>query len=219
MIEATLANHRGKFETTIVVERCLKMLVFCRFQRKEDREKNVLWNCCRRFSCRNCHRSRPGVEWRGWTLDYHRVYLCLLARRSCSGDTDLPWIFHPLIRHRVPFSISRRIYQLVWVSSLRFSSPLLAEPSNFVRWKKRVRVYRRWSLTLVIVINHRTTVISYRLLFPATYFPTTSNINYSYIVATIHELEYEYVDTSVFEYLNTHELETFNVRVRGHWNA
>lgn len=42
MIEATLANHRGKFETTIVVERCLKMLVFYRFQRKEDREKNVL---------------------------------------------------------------------------------------------------------------------------------------------------------------------------------
>lgn len=191
------------------------MLVFCGFQRGEDREKNVLWNCCRRFSCRNCHRSRPGVEWRGWTLDYHRVYLCLLARQSCSGDTDLPWIFHPLIRHRVPFSTSRRIYQLVWVSSLRFSSPLLAKHSNFIWWKNTFISAQ----TLVIVIRHRTTVISYFLLLLATYFLTTSNINYSYIVVTIHELEYEYVDTSVLEHLSTHELKTFDIRVRGHWIA
>jgi hypothetical protein len=84
--------------------------------------------------------------------------------------------------------------------------------------KKHRRDYRRWSLTqtLVIVTNNRTTVIFYFLLFLASYFLTASNINYSYIVVTIHELEYEYVDTRVLEYLNTHELETFNARVRGH---
>ena len=99
----------------------------------------MLWNCCHRFNYHNCRRFRPGVEWRGWTLDYHRVYLCHLAQQSYFGDMDLPWIFHPPTPHQVPSSISRRIYQLVWVSSLRSLSLLLVSSCIYtMAWKIQV---------------------------------------------------------------------------------
>lgn len=99
-------------------------MVYYRFPERKGQKayaQNVLWNCCRRFNCRNYRRFRPGVEWREWTLGYHPVYLYLLVLLSYSGDTVPLWIFHRLTRHQVPFSISRRTYRQVWVSStIRF---------------------------------------------------------------------------------------------------
>lgn len=134
-------------------------MVYYRFPEKKGQKayvQNVLWNCCRRFNCRNYRRFRPGVEWREWTLGYHPVYLYLLVLLSYSGDTVPLWIFHRLTRHQVPFSISRRTYRQVWVSStIRFllmrknfvlgKQKLLASFSKSIRWieiKKKINKFQ-----------------------------------------------------------------------------
>lgn len=83
----------------------------------------------------------------------------------------------------LPASLGK--FASIFVSSTR-------ETFEFYSTKGRVRDYRRWSLArrlsllssiILLPLFHRFP------LFLATYFLTTSNINYSYVVVTIHELE------------------------------
>lgn len=101
-------NCFGMMEWSLLMFTCFFFFLFAELRLNHV---NVLWNCCRRFSCRSYRRFQPLAVWRGWIPVSLRGFRCLSAPPISYGDMVQPWAFHLLIHPRVHFWTSKLTYR------------------------------------------------------------------------------------------------------------